>query len=132
MGRASPLIDVVNSNKDQKAMTNLAVARSRDVEEFHRPLKRPAPVGLNSFISQVSLTSLRNIFIMASAVAGPSTKPVTPFYCGVCSLPTEYCEFGPSFSKCKSWLEDKDTEEYSRLWGEGDPNSLTRMSPAYQ
>jgi len=54
-----------------------------------------------------------------SAVAGPSTKPVVPSYCGVCSLPTEYCEFGPSFSKCKSWLEEKRPEEYSRLWGEG-------------
>ncbi|RSH90425.1 Translation machinery-associated protein 22 [Saitozyma podzolica] len=51
------------------------------------------------------------------SVAGPSTKPVTPHYCGVCSLPTEYCEFGPSFSKCKTWLEGKDREEYERLWG---------------
>ncbi|GFZ43399.1 Translation machinery-associated protein 22 [Saitozyma sp. JCM 24511] len=51
------------------------------------------------------------------SVAGPSTKPVSPHYCGVCSLPTEYCEFGPSFSKCKTWLEGKDREEYERLWG---------------
>ena len=55
-----------------------------------------------------------------SAVAGPSTKPIQPSYCGVCSLPTEYCEFGPSFSKCKSWLEEKRPEEYARLWGEGE------------
>ncbi|KAI9634414.1 translation initiation factor SUI1 [Dioszegia hungarica] len=54
---------------------------------------------------------------MASAVAGPSTKPIHPFYCGVCSLPTEYCEFGPSISKCKSWLEGKDMNEYQRVWG---------------
>ena len=53
------------------------------------------------------------------SVAGPSTKPVKPLYCGVCSLPAEYCEFGPSFSKCKSWLEDKDEAAYERLWGEG-------------
>lgn len=54
-----------------------------------------------------------------AAVAGPSTKPVTPFYCEVCTLPTEYCEFGPSFSKCKTWLESEDKGEFDRLWGEG-------------
>jgi len=25
-------------------------------------------------------------------------------YCGVCGLPPEYCEYGPSFDKCKPWL----------------------------
>ena len=58
--------------------------------------------------------------MMATAVAGPSTKPVQPFYCGVCSLPTEYCEFGPSITKCKTWLENEDQGEFSRLWGEGE------------
>lgn len=59
-----------------------------------------------------------------AAVAGPSTKPLTPFYCDVCSLPTEYCEFGPSFSKCKSWLEGENKAEFDRLWGEGEPRLL--------
>ncbi|KAK8849387.1 translation machinery-associated protein 22 [Kwoniella newhampshirensis] len=54
-----------------------------------------------------------------SSSAGPSSKPITPFYCAVCSLPTEYCEFGPSVSKCKSWLEEKNSDEYERIWGEG-------------
>jgi hypothetical protein len=54
-----------------------------------------------------------------SAVAGPSTKPVIPFYCEVCTLPTEYCEFGPSVTKCKTWLESEDKGEFDRLWGEG-------------
>jgi hypothetical protein len=54
-----------------------------------------------------------------SAVAGPSTKAVNPSYCQVCTLPTEYCEFGPSFSKCKTWLESEDKGEFDRLWGEG-------------
>lgn len=58
--------------------------------------------------------------VLTMSVAGPSTKPVSPHYCGVCSLPTEYCEFGPSFSKCKTWLEGKDREEYERLWGAGE------------
>lgn len=63
------------------------------------------------------------------SVAGPSTKPVTPHYCGVCSLPTEYCEFGPSFSKCKTWLEGKDGAEYERLWGAGESTRHRRMLP---
>jgi hypothetical protein len=56
---------------------------------------------------------------MSEAIAGPSTKPISALYCGVCTLPAEYCEFGPSFSKCKTWLEDKHPDEYARLWGEG-------------
>ncbi|KAL7420241.1 Translation machinery-associated protein 22 [Cryptotrichosporon argae] len=53
------------------------------------------------------------------SAAGPSTRPVPVFYCRVCSLPTEYCEFGPSVSKCKSWLEGADTAEFERVWGAG-------------
>ena len=71
-------------------------------------------------------TSLQNSIIMS--VAGPSTKPVQPFYCGVCTLPTEYCEFGASLSKCKTWLEGKDKAEYDRLWGEGMPYLATKLT----
>ncbi|KAG4990685.1 hypothetical protein AAZX31_09G061300 [Glycine max] len=31
-------------------------------------------------------------------------QPVRVLYCGVCSLPPEYCEFGSDFEKCKPWL----------------------------
>ncbi|KAG6538344.1 hypothetical protein ZIOFF_003459 [Zingiber officinale] len=31
-------------------------------------------------------------------------QPVRVLYCGVCSLPSEYCEYGPDFVKCKLWL----------------------------
>ncbi|KAJ6820611.1 translation machinery-associated protein 22 [Iris pallida] len=31
-------------------------------------------------------------------------QPVRVLYCQVCSLPAEYCEFGPDFEKCKPWL----------------------------
>uniref|UniRef100_A0A8C9KLX5 Density-regulated protein n=1 Tax=Panthera tigris altaica TaxID=74533 RepID=A0A8C9KLX5_PANTA len=27
-------------------------------------------------------------------------------YCGVCSLPTEYCEYMPDVAKCEQWLEN--------------------------
>lgn len=53
------------------------------------------------------------------SVAGPSTKPVQAYYCSVCTLPTEYCEFGPSVSKCKTTLEEADKAEFERIWGEG-------------
>lgn len=31
-------------------------------------------------------------------------QPVKVLYCPACSLPAEYCEFGPDFEKCKPWL----------------------------
>lgn len=65
-------------------------------------------------------TTFDSTTIAAMSHAGPSTKPVTVSYCTVCTLPTEYCEFGPSFSKCKTSLEANDKAEYERLWGEGE------------
>ena len=29
-----------------------------------------------------------------------------PVYCGVCSLPPEYCEYQPSVNKCRDWLAE--------------------------
>jgi density-regulated protein DRP1 len=37
-------------------------------------------------------------------------------YCGICSLPFEYCEFHPSASKCAQWLEQNLPDEYARLY----------------
>lgn len=54
-----------------------------------------------------------------SATAGPSTVPVDVLYCGICSLPAEYCEFSPTTSKCKSWLESNHHDEWQRLYSEG-------------
>jgi len=36
-------------------------------------------------------------------------------YCGICSLPPEYCEFGPSFEKCKPWLIENVPDLYPNL-----------------
>jgi hypothetical protein len=38
-----------------------------------------------------------------------------PVYCGVCSLPPEYCEFQPSVAKCKDWLEQADNKIFAGL-----------------
>ncbi|OQD68787.1 hypothetical protein PENDEC_c031G03024 [Penicillium decumbens] len=35
-------------------------------------------------------------------------------YCGVCTLPPEYCEFGGTAKKCEEWLK----ENHSDLWNE--------------
>ncbi|XP_072984945.1 translation machinery-associated protein 22-like isoform X2 [Typha latifolia] len=38
------------------------------------------------------------------ASIGEKQQPVWVLYCGVCSFPAEYREFGPDFEKCKLWL----------------------------
>lgn len=37
-------------------------------------------------------------------------------YCGVCTLPVEFCEFGKTLKKCKAWLEESDVETYNKLY----------------
>ncbi|KAH8784701.1 density-regulated protein DRP1 [Hyaloscypha finlandica] len=39
-------------------------------------------------------------------------------YCGVCSLPPEYCEFGGTVKKCQDWLQRTHADMYDRLWSE--------------
>ncbi|PMD49744.1 translation machinery-associated protein 22 [Hyaloscypha bicolor E] len=39
-------------------------------------------------------------------------------YCGVCSLPPEYCEFGGTVKKCQDWLQKNHADMYDRLWSE--------------
>ncbi|KAL4993549.1 translation initiation factor SUI1 [Aspergillus recurvatus] len=39
-------------------------------------------------------------------------------YCGVCTLPPEYCEFGGTAKKCQEWLKDNRLEEYQRLYSD--------------
>jgi len=46
------------------------------------------------------------------------TSPVKVFYCEVCSLPAEYCEFGSSLTKCKSWLEENHPSEWEKFYSD--------------
>ncbi|TVY22374.1 Translation machinery-associated protein [Lachnellula hyalina] len=48
--------------------------------------------------------------------AEPQSRHV--IYCGVCSLPPEYCEFGGTVKKCQEWLQKTNEEMYDRLWSE--------------
>ncbi|KAJ6805032.1 translation machinery-associated protein 22 [Iris pallida] len=42
-------------------------------------------------------------------------QPVRVLYCPACSLPAEYCEFGPDFEKCKPWLIQNAPDLYPDL-----------------
>ncbi|KAK0633471.1 translation initiation factor SUI1 [Immersiella caudata] len=37
-------------------------------------------------------------------------------YCGVCTLPPEYCEYGGTVNKCQQWLEKNHPDLYQRIW----------------
>ncbi|KAK3394045.1 translation initiation factor SUI1 [Podospora didyma] len=39
-------------------------------------------------------------------------------YCGVCTLPPEYCEYGGTLKKCQEWLEKNHPDMYARIWSE--------------
>ncbi|GMM33198.1 Tma22 protein [Saccharomycopsis crataegensis] len=45
--------------------------------------------------------------------------PRSIVYCGICSFPPEYCEFGGKFVQCKAWLEDAHPELYEKLYLSG-------------
>ncbi|RDL38607.1 Translation machinery-associated protein 22 [Venustampulla echinocandica] len=51
-----------------------------------------------------------------AAPAEPQSRHV--IYCGVCSLPPEYCEFGGTVKKCQDWLQKTQSEMYDRLWSD--------------
>jgi len=39
-------------------------------------------------------------------------------YCGVCTLPPEYCEFGGTAKKCEEWLKICHADMHGRLYSE--------------
>lgn len=40
------------------------------------------------------------------------------YYCGVCSFPPEYCEFGVSLKRCKDWLQDNNQELFDKIYSD--------------
>ncbi|XP_076876846.1 density-regulated protein isoform X2 [Brachyhypopomus gauderio] len=52
----------------------------------------------------------------------PDAKyPLKVLYCGVCSLPTEYCEYMPEPAKCRQWLEKNFPDVFARMTLENAP-----------
>ncbi|KPP60440.1 density-regulated protein-like, partial [Scleropages formosus] len=51
--------------------------------------------------------------------------PLKVLYCGVCSLPTEYCEYMPEPAKCRQWLEKNFPDEFAKMTVESAPKQDT-------
>ncbi|KAI8959933.1 translation machinery-associated protein 22 [Daldinia sp. FL1419] len=53
----------------------------------------------------------------AEAAEGPSEPQGRHvIYCGVCTLPPEYCEYGGTVKKCQDWLQKTHKDIYERIW----------------
>uniref|UniRef100_A0A2K5N9F5 Density-regulated protein n=1 Tax=Cercocebus atys TaxID=9531 RepID=A0A2K5N9F5_CERAT len=50
------------------------------------------------------------------------------FYCGVCSLPTEYYEYMPDVAKCRQRLEKNFPNEFAKLTVENSPKQEAGIS----
>ncbi|UPX11803.1 Translation machinery-associated protein 22 [Ascochyta rabiei] len=46
------------------------------------------------------------------------TLPIKVTYCGVCTLPPEYCEFGGTTKKCEEWLADEHPAMHEVLYSQ--------------
>lgn len=59
-------------------------------------------------------------------------QPVRVLYCLVCSLPAEYCEFGPDFEKCKPWLIENAPHIYPDLIKEANEKEAAKAAKQLQ
>lgn len=41
--------------------------------------------------------------------------PIEVIYCGVCTMPLEYCEYYPMYERCKEWLHDNLPDQFEKL-----------------
>ncbi|EON64151.1 hypothetical protein W97_03381 [Coniosporium apollinis CBS 100218] len=56
---------------------------------------------------------------MADVADGASASPAKQvIYCGICSLPPEYCEFGGTTKKCEEWLQKNHPAMHERLYSQ--------------
>ncbi|KAK2537808.1 Denr [Columba livia] len=60
-----------------------------------------------------------------SGARSDADYPLRVLYCGVCSLPTEYCEYMPDVTKCRQWLEKNFPDEFAKLTVENSPKQET-------
>eukprot|EP00262_Sarcandra_glabra_P017582 TRINITY_DN605_c0_g3_i1.p1 TRINITY_DN605_c0_g3~~TRINITY_DN605_c0_g3_i1.p1 ORF type:complete len:196 (-),score=43.10 TRINITY_DN605_c0_g3_i1:258-845(-) len=59
-------------------------------------------------------------------------QPVRVLYCAACSLPAEYCEFGPDFEKCKPWLIQNAPDIYPDLLKEANEKDAAKTAEQLQ
>ncbi|KAJ8082700.1 Translation machinery-associated protein 22 [Marasmius tenuissimus] len=50
--------------------------------------------------------------------AAEPRPPVQVLYCGVCTFPPEYCEFGSSLKRCKTWLEENHPSMFEKYYSD--------------
>ncbi|KAA8564713.1 hypothetical protein EYC84_011608 [Monilinia fructicola] len=80
---------------------------------------KTTPITPKLFQNSISI----NLQVIMADVEDSSAAPTelqsrNIVYCGVCSLPPEYCENGGTVKKCQEWLEKKYPSMYERLWSE--------------
>ncbi|KAL5999599.1 hypothetical protein ACLOJK_037884 [Asimina triloba] len=59
-------------------------------------------------------------------------QPVRVLYCAVCTLPAEYCEYGPDFGKCKPWLVQNAPDLYPDLIKEATEREAAKAADQLQ
>ncbi|KAI6651504.1 Density-regulated protein [Oopsacas minuta] len=65
----------------------------------------------------------------ATPVLGDSTDyPIKVQYCGVCKMPTEFCEYSGVYGMCQKWLKENLPLEYEGLIARLGEDKLEEMS----
>ena len=54
--------------------------------------------------------------------------PIKIQYCGVCKMPTEFCEYSGVYGQCQKWLKDNIPSEYEALVSRLGEDKLEEMS----
>jgi hypothetical protein len=54
----------------------------------------------------------------AAAAGVPRMEPLVVFYCGVCSMPPEYCSYGPCPQRCREWLKTNHADRFAAIYGD--------------
>ena len=54
---------------------------------------------------------------MATAEEPEVVYPVVVHYCGNCTMPLEYCEYGGEFKKCREWLKESLPDLFEEIQG---------------
>ncbi|KAG4300679.1 hypothetical protein PCK1_003108 [Pneumocystis canis] len=55
-------------------------------------------------------------------------KAKNVIYCGVCSFPPEYCEYGGSINKCMKWLKENHLEMYNQFYSKVETISIDQKN----
>jgi len=74
----------------------------------------------NPEISTKTTCETSNVDGLPSGPQDGVSYPLCVVYCGECSMPLEYCEFQPSYEKCKQWLEKNLPKEFKKLTAQDD------------